>query len=490
MKKTLVRLGAVLVLLVLALVAVVLARTAGFASRQPQVTPAPPVALDEAALVDRFARSLRFRTVSHAEGPEASAAEFERFHEFLAASFPRVHATLARETVAGLSLLYTWPGSDPVAPPVLLMAHLDVVPVEPGTEALWTYPAFEGRVADGYVWGRGALDNKFGVMGIFEAVERLLEEGHRPRRTVYLAFGHDEEVGGQGAQATAALLASRGVALEWVLDEGGVISEGIVPGVDAPVALVGVAEKGYVSLELSARGVGGHSSMPPRETAVGIVSRAVHRLERDPFPGRLQGAANEMFAWLGPELPFAQRMAFANLWLFRPLVERQLAASPNTDAALRTTTAATMFEGSVKDNVLPIHARAVVNFRILPGETTETVRERVRRVVDDPRVEIGVHGGFGNDPSPVSSTEAPAFGVLARTVREVFPDALVAPYLVLGATDSRHYAGLTASVHRFMPARITERELAGMHGTDERVAVRSYLEGVRFYRQLILNADG
>jgi carboxypeptidase PM20D1 len=387
-------------------------------------------------------------------------------------------------------VLYTWTGSDPGARPILLMAHLDVVPVEPGTEAEWSHPPFEGRVADGFVWGRGALDNKFGVMAILEAAELLLGEGHRPRRTVHLAFGHDEEVGGDlGARAIAALLAERGVELEFVLDEGGSITEGIVPGLEAPVALVGIAEKGYVSLELSTRAPGGHSSMPPRETAVGVVSRAVHRLESNPFPARLQGATREMFAFLGPEMPFAQRMAFANLWLFRPLVERQLAATPSTDAALRTTTAATMFQGSVKDNVLPIHARAVVNFRILPGETVESVRERVRRVIDDPRIEIGVLDDFGSDPSPVSSTDAPGFQQLARTIREVFPAAVVAPYLVVGATDSRHYGGLTGSVYRFMPATITARELAGMHGTDERVAVRSYLDGVRFYRQLILNAD-
>jgi carboxypeptidase PM20D1 len=472
------------------LLGVVAFRTATLRSLQPTAEAVPPAALDERGALERFAASLRFRTVSHADSAGASATEFEALHGFLAESFPRVHAALARETVNEHSALYTWAGSEPALRPVLLLGHLDVVPVEPGTEAEWTHPPFAGHVADGYVWGRGALDDKFGVLGILEAVETLLREGHRPRRTVLLAFGHDEEVGGAlGARSIAALLASRGVRAEWVMDEGGSITRGIVPGVAAPVALVGVAEKGYVSLVLSARAEGGHSSMPPRETAVGIVSRAVHRLERDPFPGRLQGAARAMFAYLGPELPLAQRMAFANLWLFRPLVERQLAASPTTDAALRTTTAATMFEGSVKDNVLPIHARAVVNFRILPGETVASVTERVRRTVDDARVEIRPLEGTGEDPSPLSPTDAPAFERLARTVRQVFPEAVVAPYLVLGATDARHYTALSGNVYRFLPAQITARELSGMHGTDERVSVESYLAGVRFYRQLLLGAD-
>jgi carboxypeptidase PM20D1 len=482
---------AAVLLVVVALVSVLLVRTATFASRQPQVEPVARVALDEDAAIERFAQSLRFQTLSHVDPARVPAEEFERMHAFLAESFPHVHARLTREAVNEHSVLYTWAGSDPALKPALLMAHLDVVPVEPGTEAEWAHAPFESRVADGYVWGRGALDNKFGVMGILEAVELLLADGHQPRRTLYLAFGHDEEVGGdRGAREIAALLAARGVELEYVLDEGGVISQGIVPGIDAPVALIGIAEKGYVSLELSTRAAGGHSSMPPRQTAVGVLSRAIHRLEENPFPGRLQGATHEMFVYLGPEMPFAQRLVFANLWLFRPLVERQLAASPSTDASLRTTTAATMFQGSVKDNVLPIHARAVVNFRILPGETVESVQARVRRTIDDPRIEIGLHEGFEVDPSPISSTEAESFARLKQTIRQVFPEAIVSPYLVGGATDSRYYTGLTPNVYRFMPARITPEDLEGVHGTNERASVQSYLDGIRFYRQMILNSDG
>jgi carboxypeptidase PM20D1 len=482
-RRLLLALGAALVVLLTVLVV----RTVTFSSRQLTVEPVPAVAVDTAGAAERLAAAIRIPTVSR-EGATHDAAAFASLHDHLERSFPRLHATLRVERILDHSLLLTWQGTDPSLPPALLMAHQDVVPVEPGTEAGWTYPPFEGRIADGFIWGRGALDNKSGVLGIMEAVEMLLAEGFRPRRTVLLAFGHDEEIGGTGAQATAALLAERGVRLAWVLDEGGAIMEpGTIPGLRSPVAVIGVAEKGYLSLRLSTEQAGGHSSQPPRQTAVGIVAAAVARLEARPFPGALRGATREMFAYLGPEMPPAQRLVFANTWLFAPLIERQLAAAPATDATLRTTTAATMFQGSVKDNVLPIHAHAVVNFRILPGETVASVVERVRRTVHDPRVEIAEHGGMGTDPSPVSPSSAEPFALLHRTVRQVVPDAVVAPYLVLGATDARHYGGLSDHVFRFLPLRLTQQDLRRMHGTDERIGVRDHARAIVFYRQLIRN---
>jgi carboxypeptidase PM20D1 len=468
------------------LAAVVLIRTAAVESRQLAVAPAPPVAVDAEAAASRLAGAVRIPTVSYAEPAARDDEPFTAFHAYLAESFPVVHRTLRVERIDGLSLLYTWPGSDPGLPHLLLTAHQDVVPVEPGTETYWTHPPYAGVVADGFVWGRGTLDNKGGVLGILEAVEMLVAEGFRPQRTVLLAFGHDEEVGGAGAQAIAALLQQRGVRLGLVLDEGGVIAHGMVPGLAAPVALVGTAEKGYLSLMLEVRQEGGHSSMPPRETAVGTLSAAVARVSSRPFPAALRGATRDMFAYLGPEMPFPQRMAFANTWLFGPLIRRQLAAAPSTDAALRTTTAPTMLEGSPKDNVLPIRAHGVINFRILPGETVETVTDRVRRTIDDPRVALSVHG-FGSDPSPVSPSDDATFALLHRTIREVFPDVLVAPYLVLGATDARHYAGLGEHVYRFLPVRADSEDLSRIHGTDERVSIRDHAEGIRFFRRLILN---
>ncbi len=273
------------------------------------------------------------------------------------------------------------------------------------------------------------------------------------------------------------------------MDEGGFVTEGILPLSD-PVAVVGIAEKGYLSLQLTAHGEGGHSSAPPRETAVGILSTALHRLERRPFPHGLHGATREMFAYLGPELPFAQRLVFANTWLFQPLILRQLAASPTTDALIRTTTAPTMLEGSIKDNILPQEARGVVNFRIMPGESVESAIERVRRTIDDHRITLAPLEDLWYEPTAVSPPGAPSFEVLQRTIHQLYPDAVVAPYLYIAGSDARHYGALTQNSYRFLPARVNEEVRQRIHGTDERIAVADYLDGIRFYRQLILNSGG
>jgi carboxypeptidase PM20D1 len=354
---------------------------------------------------ERLAGAVRFRTVSHEDPAAFDAAAFAGLHAYLEASFPRVHETLRREIVSRHSLLYTWSGSDPSLRPILLMGHLDVVPVEPGQEERWQHDPFGGEIAGGFIWGRGVIDNKSAIVGTLEAVEMLLAEGFRPARTVYLAYGHDEEVGGvRGAKEIAALLAARGVELEMVLDEGGVIGDRLFPGIDAPVALVGVAEKGFLSVELSARSAGGHSSLPPPQSTIGILAAAIARLEEHPMPARIEGATGELFEHIAPAFPLVRRALFANLWLTRGLVTRTLARSPTTNAMVRTTMAATIFQAGSKDNVLPGLARAVLNFRILPGDGVQAVLAHVRRVVADERVEVRAVGRFSAEPSPVSST--------------------------------------------------------------------------------------
>ena len=478
-------LAAVFVVL-LALSAVVLVRTWAFRSKQVHPPAAAEVAVDARAVADRLGRAVRFKTVSYEEPARFDTEAFRGLHQFLEEAYPRVHANLKREVVAEYSLLYTWPGSDPSLPPVLLMAHQDVVPVE--SPAAWKHDPFGGEVAGGAVWGRGAMDCKGPLIGLMEAVETLLGEGYRPKRTVYLAFGHDEEIGGvRGAAAVAALLESRGVRPEFVLDEGGAVTVGVVGGVDRPVAAVGVAEKGYLSLELKVTTAGGHSSMPPGESAVGVLARAVRRLEENPFPARLSGVTEQTLAYLGPEMPFGRRIALANLWLFSPLVERQFLSAPPTAALLRTTSAVTVFEAGVKDNVLPRKARAVVNFRILPGDTIDSVTARAVKTIDDPRVGVSRHGGFATEPSGVSPTNSFGFRVIQRTIAETTPEAVVAPTLVLGGTDSRHYARLTTGVYRFVPFRVTSDDLATIHGENERLSLEDCATMVRFYVRLLRN---
>ena len=316
--------------------------------------PAAPVVNIPPGAAERLAGAIRLRTISPEDPAAFNATPFRDLHAYLRASFPRLHTELQREVVGEHSLLFTWQGSDPRLRPMLLAGHLDVVPVEDGTQNQWQQEPFSGLISDGFIWGRGAIDNKSTVIGTLEAVEMLLAEGVRPTRTVYLAFGHDEEVGGtHGAREIAALLKSRGVALDMVLDEGGVISDGVLPGVAAPVALVGVAEKGFVTIELSTRVTGRHSSMPPRQSAVGILSAAIAKLENHQMPARMEGATEQLFETIGPEFPAVHRAVFANLWLTRPVVLRTLEKTPSTNAMVRTTTAPTIFRAGTKDNRAP-----------------------------------------------------------------------------------------------------------------------------------------
>ncbi len=466
-------------------VGTLLLRTVLLRTSQLEVTPAV-WELDGAAASARLAEALRFQTIS----ADSARLPFEQLEAFLRASFPRVHATLQCERVAAHSLLYTWPGSDPTLAPTLLAAHLDVVPVEPGTEGDWEHPPFAGVVADGFIWGRGAMDDKLAVLGILEAVEVLLEQGFVPRRSVLLAFGHDEEIGGrEGAAAIASLLTSRGVQLESLLDEGLVVTESILPGFETPVALVGIAEKGYLTLELLVTAEGGHSSAPPPQSAVGILAAAVAKLEAQPMPSGLDGPAGAMFQKLAPEMPFGQRLAFANLWCLGWLVEGQLAAKPATNALIRTTTAVTVIEGGVKENVLPQQARALVNFRVHPRDSVEEVIEHVRNAVADERVAINrMGGGFSGGASQVSPTSAASFERLVRSIREVFPEALVAPSMMIAATDSRHYEALCSNIYRFTPQRVRPEDRPRIHGSNERLRLDNYPECIAFYGQWIRNS--
>lgn len=485
-KRLLIGLLALLALLAAALVA----NTLRQGSRQVAVAPLPKLAVDAAGVTETMAAAVRAKTVSGLLDPAGVAAEFDALHALLKTRYPQVHATLQREVIGAHSLLYTWKGSDPALKPVALMAHQDVVPIAPGTEALWKKPPFGGIVDGGFVWGRGTLDDKSNLVTQLEALEMLVKAGVKPKRTVHFVFGHDEEVGGQrGAVQIVQLLQQRGVKLEWVLDEGLAVTEGVMPGVKQPVALIGLAEKGSVSLRLMATAPPGHSSMPPGpgQGAVGRLAAALARLDAQPLPGGIQGAAAEMFQAVAPELPFGQRLALSNLWLTRPLVERMLSKGAATNAMMRTTTALTMVNAGVKDNVLPGRAEAVVNFRILPGDTIESVQAAVKRIVGDEGIEV-TPLGTGFNPSRLSTSRSDSFKLIERTVREVFPDAIVAPGLMLAASDARHFDGISEASFRFMPIRFDSADLQRPHGTDERIAVDQLVDMVRFYHRLLSQA--
>jgi carboxypeptidase PM20D1 len=484
MKKILI----LIILFLISLFSVLLFRTYRLTSKQIKAEPAPDIVINRDEAANRLAQSIKFKTISYQNPSQTDTKEFQGLIGYLEQAFPKTHSSLNRE-VLGNSLLYTWKGSDAGLKPILLMGHMDVVPVEPGSEKEWQYPPFEGRIADGYIWGRGTMDDKVGVVGTLEAVELLLKEGLEPKRTIFLAFGEDEEVGGNnGAVKIAALLQSRGISLEYVLDEGGIIGVGMMKNIAAPIALVGIAEKGYLSLELTAQSEGGHSSMPPRHTAAGILSAAIVKLEENPATSDLNGTVAKMLDYLGPEMPLGQRLAIANKWLFGWVIDRQFSSVPTMNALIRTTTAVTMLEGSPKENVLPIKARAVVNFRIRPGDSVEGITKYVGKTINDSRIQINIIGTTAQEPSKESSTDSPAFQTIQKTIRQLFPTVVVSPFLVVGATDSRHYSSLSNNIYRFMAAKIPQEDASKYHGMNERISIESYEGCVKFYYLLIRNS--
>jgi len=440
-----------------------------------------------AAPQERLALAVSIPTVSYQEADRIDYTQLQRFHQFLRDSFPRVFSQLEVETVRDYSLLLRWPGSDPARQPVLFIAHMDVVPVEPGTEGDWQEPAFDGVIAEGRIYGRGAVDDKQGVMSLLEAAEQLLAEGYTPGRSIIFAFGHDEEISGrQGAARIAALLRERGMHFEWMMDEGGLLLGGNPLLPDRPLAMVNVAEKAYLTLTLVATGLGGHSSNPPRVSTIGRLSNAMAKLEANPFPARLEPPVTDMLEALAPYLPQPRRFIFDNLWLTAPLVAGNMADDRQTLPYVRTTTALTMFNAGVKENVMPQRAEARVNFRLLPGDTPEQVVERVRAIIDDPLVEIS-YDDWETEPS-VADPDGPGFKVIAAAINGVYPEAAVVPSLLIAATDSRHYTDLADDQYRFRGVLLDSAQAGSIHGTNEYVEVESYLKAIAIMHRILQRA--
>ncbi len=473
----------VLVVVVLAIVAMV--------ARAALMRPPRPVAAAEKAAVpvdadgaaSRLSALIRKRTVSSREPDGWDPAEFGSFRALLAELYPASHRALERTIIGGHAMLYRWKGKAP-GEPLVLMSHYDVVPA--GDEG-WTRPAFSGDIHEGRVWGRGAIDTKCTLVCALEAVEALVKEGFVPERDVYLSFGHNEEIGGDGAPGIVAHLESLGIKPGLVLDEGGAVVEGVFPGVSRPLAMVGVAEKGVTDVELTVRSSGGHSSTPPWRGAAWRIARAIVRLERKPFPASFPTATKVMFARLGPYAGPGLRLVLANMSVFEPLLLRVFGkAGGELGAMCRTTMAVTMLEGSKAANVLPATAKAVVNVRVAIGQTVDTVVERMKAVIDDPLVEMRVL--LPGEPSPVSELSGPRFDMLTATIADVYPEAVVAPYVVMGGTDARHYARASSTVYRFSPFEFSKAERASMHAVNESISVSSLAKGVEFYARLIRRA--
>ena len=475
--------------LVLAVAGVVAVRTATF--KPPATVDVASVRLAAARPVDTakaaadLAQAVRFQTVSHQDKADDQPAEWDKLHAWLQTTYPAAHAAMTREVIAEHTLVYTWTGSNPPLPPIVLMAHQDVVPVTPGSEGSWTHPPFDGVVEGGAVWGRGSIDDKGSLVTLFEALDGLAAGGFKPVRTVIVVSGHDEEVRGVGARAAASLLKSRGIKAQFVLDEGmAVVADHPVTG--KPTAIIGTAEKGYATMKIVAPAVGGHSSAPPPETGVATLARAVLAIADKPFPMKFNGPGADMLKSLAPHASPVVKMAAANTWLFAPLLIQVTAKTPAGAAMLHTTIAPTMLKGSPKENVLPQDATAWINYRIAPGDSSAKVMAQARDAVGKLPVQLS-WTKTPDEPSKVSSTSSDAWKVLAGLAADE-SKAPVTPGLVTAGTDSRYLAPVAADVYRFQPLVLKVDETKMIHGTDEHITLANVERMVRFYQRLVETA--
>lgn len=471
MKKLLLGLLAVIVVVG----ALLIFNTLSLSSKQVAPEPLEAMIFPDSAYYN-LSKAIQFKTISFSEDAIPDSTAFNGFHEFLRETYPLVHEQLSLEKINEYSLLYKWQGTDASKKPIILMSHQDVVPVDQPTLSDWEAPPFEGRITDTHIIGRGTLDDKSSLMALMESVETLLQQNFKPAQTIYLAFGHDEELGGStGAKEIAAHLKAKGVNAAMALDEGGFLAVQMVPDFDKTVAMVNLAEKGYASFNLIVETRGGHSSAPPKDNTLGMLAQAIVDLENNQFPYKMVKPIDYQFEYMGAEMPFMKKLAFANPWLFKGPVLKALNA--------HTTTAPTIVEGGVKDNVIPTVGKATINFRILPGETVASVKEHVQETVGDKiKVELA---GFSTDPSPVSGIDSEAFKNLELTIRSVFPEAVVVPGLIGGGTDARYFYDVADDVYRFYPIRLEPDSYTRFHGIDEKISKENYREMVEFAYQLI-----
>jgi carboxypeptidase PM20D1 len=477
-KKLLILFFAILTALLLA----ALFRTIMHTAVQAKPTEGEVILIDEIRAIENLAESIKFQTISYQEKEKFPQEEFNYFIEWAAKTYPEFHQALTLEKL-GHSLLFKWKGSDVTLSPILFEGHYDVVPIIPGTEDLWDEMPFSGTISNNRIWGRGALDDKSGVIGLMEAATYLIKNNFQPTRTVYFGFGHDEEIGGGGAALITEKLREQGIQLHWSLGEGSFVNRGFFPGVDKLIAPINVAEKGIMNLLIVAKADGGHSSTPPSRTAVTLLAEALMKLEKEPLPGSLEGLSAVMFDEVSKHMPFSYRFLFANRWLFGGIIESQMSSSPVINAMIRTTTAPTMLNGSIKNNVLPIEASALINFRLHPRDTIESVTDHVRRVVDSEDVEVRSLGGM--EASGISSWNSPGFEIVATSLNKVYGDVISVPGLMIAASDTRHYSKIADNSFRFNPFSIVPEDMTGFHGTNESIDIDSFVAGIKTYVEII-----
>lgn len=476
-------LGYIILAIMVIVVTVIVTNTIRFSHSEGPRLEWQKLYIDVDRVAKKMSEAVKVATVSYMDTSKIDYSNFDAYHKMLEVQFPECHKMMTKEVVAKHSLLYKWTGKTSSKKPVLFMSHIDVVPIADGTTGDWEEPPFSGVIKDGFVWGRGTEDTKVTMIGALESAELLIEKGYEPDRDIYFAFGHDEEIqGSDGAASIVKLFEERGIRFEMVLDEGGIVSPDSIAGTN--VALVGICEKGYLDAKITVKGSGGHASMPPKSTALGQLATVLRRLEVKQMKARLTVPAKAFLMAAGPVMSLVNRIVLANLWLFKPLFMFIFTGSTTGNAMLRTTTAVTMAEASNASNVLPQSASGTVNFRILPGETRADVVAHIKKVSG--KIDVEVEMLKGTEPSEVSSATSDSFLAIKNVISHVFEDTLVAPYLVMAATDSRYYGPVADNVYRFAPITLSKSDLKGIHGTNEKISFENLRTCVSFYTHLMM----
>ena len=435
--------------------------------------------------IQRLSKALQFETVSDYDSTTFDPVVYKDFINYLQQVFPLIHQKLEFRIINDYSLLYYWKGTDTKKAPILFLAHYDVVPAEASTLKQWIHSPFSGYIDNEWVWGRGAIDDKFQAMSLLETAENLLKENFSPRQDIYFAFGHDEEIGGErGAQKIAEYLKTKNLEFDMVLDEGGVIVKDVFPGITKTIAFISTAEKGDMNIEMSVYEKGGHSSVPPKETAIDILSKAIIKLNKNPMPARLQEPTIEMFDILAPYFDGKTRFAIRHRRLFRKKILVQLSDNPGTNALIRTVMSTTMLRGGAKENSLPTFAAVNLNIRILQGDSIESVMQYIHKITNDPRIQLTLRRLYHN-PSSITPSNGKGWQVLSSTIKENWPGIVISPLVTPGTTDSRHYSSLSKNIFRFMPVTVTNESKEQIHGINERISINEYRKAIQFYSELI-----